>query len=96
MTGEGFTAEWVNVHGEEITNMEAFPTWNAFLTDMKQLFDDPNDQATALNELERLKQGTSEAPEFFAKFETLMQRAGLDPDKDSKVLIHWLELNLNH
>ena len=35
MTGEGFAAEWGNVRGDEITDTEAFPTWNAFLADMK-------------------------------------------------------------
>src|ERR1700730_16967950 len=52
MTGEGFAAEWANIHREDITDMEVFPTWNTFLADMKQVFDDPNDRATALNKLE--------------------------------------------
>ena len=62
---------------------------------MKWVFDDLNDRAMALNELERLKQGPSEALEFFTKFKTLMQRAGLHLDEDSKVLIYWLEMSLN-
>ena len=72
MSGEGFTTEWGNVKGDEIAETGVFGTWDMFLKDMKWVFNDPRDWATALNELERLKQGTLEAPEFFAKFKMLM------------------------
>src|ERR1700731_3278253 len=93
--GEGFAAEWGNVKGDEIDQTRVVGSWNNFVVKMRWVFDDPNDRATALHDLERLKQGTSNAPEFFAKFETLMRRAELHPNKDTDILVHWLELNLN-
>src|ERR1700726_2661538 len=95
ITGEGFAAEWGNVKGDEINQTRVVRSWNDFVVKMRQVFDDPNDRATALHDLERLKQGSSNTPEFFAKFETLMCRAELHPDEDSDILVHWLELNLN-
>ena len=73
ITGEGFTAEWVNMKAKEILGNEEARTWVEFLEEMKQAFDDPNDHATALTGIMSLKQGASTAPEFFAKFETLFQ-----------------------
>ena len=95
ITGEGFATEWGNMKGDEINQTRVVGSWNDFVVEMRQVFDDPNDRATALHNLERLKQGTSDALEFFAKFETLMCRVELHPDEDSDILVHWLELNLN-
>ena len=72
ITGEGFATEWGNVKGDEIDQTRVVGSWNDFVIEMKWVFDDPNDRATTLHDLERLKQGSSDAPEFFAKFETLM------------------------
>ena len=82
ITGEGFAAEWGNVKGDQIDQTRVVRSWNDFIDEMKRVFDDPNDQATALHDLERLKQGSSDTPEFFAKFEMLMRRAELHPDED--------------
>src|ERR1700730_14697450 len=95
ITREGFAAEWGNVKGDEIDQTRVVRSWNNFVAKMRRVFDNPNDRATTLHDLERLKQGSSNAPEFFAKFKTLMCRAELHLDEDSGILVHWLELNLN-
>ena len=71
IAGEGFAAEWANMKAEEILGNSEAGTWAEFVEEMKQAFDDPNDCATALADIARLKQGTMTALEFFAKFETL-------------------------
>ena len=60
IAGEGFAAEWVNMKAE-------------FVEDLKWAFDDLNDQAMALADLTGLKQGAMTAPEYFAKFATLIR-----------------------
>ena len=94
-TGEGFATKWGNVKGDKIYQTRVVSSWNNFVVKMKWVFDDPNDRAMALHDLEQLKQGTSDTPEFFAKFETLLHRVELHPDEDSDILVHWLELDLN-
>ena len=71
ITGDGFATEWVNMKAEEILGSGEARTWAELVEEMKRVFDDPNDRATALADIARLKQGTMMAPEFFAKFETL-------------------------
>src|SRR6202043_1111789 len=95
ITGEGFAAEWVNMKAEEILGNGEAGTWGEFVEEMKQAFDNPNNQATALADIARLKQGTMTAPEFFAKFETMFCQAELTEEADSDILVHWLELNLS-
>ena len=95
ITGDGFAAEWVNMKAEEILGNGEAGTWVKFVEDLKRAFDDPNGQATALADLARLKQGAMSAPEFFAKFVTLIQQAEMSEEKDSGILVHWLELNLS-
>jgi hypothetical protein len=95
ITGEGFAAEWANMKAEEILGNGEAGTWAEFVEKMKRAFDDPNDRATALADIARLKQGTMTAPEFFAKFETLFRRAEMSEVADSDILVHWLELNLS-
>src|ERR1700726_4103329 len=67
ITGEGFVAEWANMKAEEILGNGKAGTWVEFVEEMKQVFDDPNDHATALTGIASLKQGTMTAPELFAK-----------------------------
>src|ERR1700730_6053628 len=95
ITGEGFATKWGNVKGDKIDQTRVVSSWNDFVVKMKWVCDDLNDRAMALYDLERLKQGSSDAPEFFARFETLMQRAELHLDEDSDILVHWLEVKLN-
>jgi Retrotransposon gag protein len=95
ITGEGFAAEWANMKAEEILGNGEAGTWVEFVEEMKRAFNDPNDRATALAEIARLKQGATMAPEFFAKFETLFRRAEMSEEADSDILVHWLELNLS-
>ena len=95
IAGDGFAAEWANMKGEEILGHDETGTWVEFVEEMKRAFDDPNDRATALADIARLKQGAMTAPEFFAKFETQFRRAGMSEVADSDILVHWLELNLS-
>src|ERR1700726_4956596 len=95
IVGEGFATEWVNMKAEEILGNGKARTWGEFVEEMKQAFNDLNDQATALADITRLKQGTMTAPEFFAKFETMFHWAELTEEADSDILVHWLELNLS-
>src|ERR1700720_2714062 len=95
IAGEGFAAEWANMKAEEILGNGEAGTWAEFVEEMKQAFDDPNDRATALADIARLKQGTMTAPEFFAKFETMFRWADLTEEADLDILVHWLELNLS-
>jgi hypothetical protein len=81
--------------GEEILGNNEVGTWAEFVEEMKRAFDDPNDCATALADIARLKQGVMTAPEFFAKFETMFRRAGMTEVADSDILVHWLEMNLS-
>ena len=95
ITGEGFAAEWANMKAEEILGNGEAGTWVQFVEEMKRAFDDPNDRATALADIARLKQGSMTATEFFAKFETLFRQAEMTEEADSDILVHWLELNLS-
>src|ERR1700730_17164913 len=95
ITGEGFAAEWANMKAEEILGNGEAGTWAEFVEELKRAFDDLNDRATALAGIASLKQGALAAPEFFANFETLFQRAEMDEVGDSDILVHWLELNLS-
>src|ERR1700730_17811138 len=95
ITGEGFAAEWVNMKAEEILGNGEAGTWADFVLEMKQAFDDPNDCATALTDIARLKQGTMTAPELFAKCETMFCQAEMTEVANSDILVHWLELNLS-
>jgi hypothetical protein len=95
IAGEGFAAEWANMKAEEILGSGKAGTWVVFVEELKQAFEDPNDQATALADLAGLKQGAMTAPEFFAKFETLFRRVKMCEEKDSGILVHWLEQNLS-
>ena len=95
ITGEGFTTEWANMKAEEILGNGEAGTWADFVEEMKQAFNDPNDCATALADIARLKQGTMTAPEFFAKFEMMFHWAEMTEVADSDILVHWLELNLS-
>src|SRR6202040_1260749 len=58
ITGEGFAAEWANMKAEEILGNGEAGTWVEFVEEMKRAFDDPNDRATALADIARLKQGS--------------------------------------
>src|ERR1700730_11486525 len=80
---------------EEILGNGEAGTWGEFVEEMKWAFDDSNDQATALADIARLKQGTMTAPEFFVKFEMMFRQAELTEEADSDILVHWLELNLS-
>src|ERR1700731_3044840 len=71
ITGEGFTAEWVNMKAEEILGNGEAGTWVEFVEEMKQAFNDPNDCVTALTGIASLKQGAMTALEFFTKFKML-------------------------
>src|SRR6202045_2558217 len=95
ITGEGFATEWVNMKAEGILGNGGAGTWADFVEEMKQAFDDPNDCATALADIARLKQGTMTAPEFFAKFEMMFRQAEMTEVADLDILVHWLELNLS-
>src|ERR1700731_2931044 len=95
ITGEGFAAEWANMKAEEILGNGEAGTWVDFVEEMKWVFNDPNDYATALADITRLKQGTMTAPEFFAKFKTMFHWAEMMEVADSDILVHWLELNLS-
>ena len=95
ITGDGFATEWVNMKGEEILGSGKAGTWAELVEEMKRVFNDPNDCATALADIARLKQGTMTAPEFFAKFKTLFQRAEMAEVANLDILVHWLELNLS-
>src|ERR1700730_809961 len=95
ITGEGFAAEWANMKAEEILGNSEAGTWVDFVEEMKWAFNDPNDHATALADIMRLKQGTMTAPEFFAKFEMMFRQAEMTEVADSDILVHWLELNLS-
>src|SRR3984893_1613190 len=95
ITGDGFATEWVNMKAEEILGSGEAGTWAELVEEMKRAFDDPDDHATALADIARLKQGTMMAPEFFAKFETLFRRAEMAEVADLDILVHWLELNLS-
>src|ERR1700720_2589342 len=75
ITGDGFASEWANMKAEEILGNGEARTWAEFVEDLKQAFDDPNDQAMALADLAGLKQGAMTALEYFTKFVTLIQRA---------------------
>ena len=88
ITGEGFAAEWANMKAEEILGNGEAGTWGEFVEEMKRAFDDPNDQATALADIAKLKQGTMTAPEFFVKFETMFRQAELTEEADSDILVH--------
>src|SRR3984893_3991904 len=86
ITGEGFAAEWANMKAEEILGNGEAGTWAEFVEELKRAFDDPNDHATALAGIASLKQGALAAPEFFAKFETLLRRAEMDEVGDLDIL----------
>ena len=73
ITGDGFAAEWANMKAEEILGDGKAGTWAEFVEELKQAFDNLNDQVTALAALAGLKQGAMTALEYFAKFETLFR-----------------------
>lgn len=90
---EGFAGDWANRAADELLSGVQL-TWDQFQEGMDAAFGDPNDQASAIAELVRLKQGHMSAPEFFTQFESLAARAGYDWRTHSGVLVYHLETNL--
>ena len=69
--------------------------FNAFLGELDAAFDDPNRKEKAIAELYRITQGHETADEFFAKFEIIRTKAGLDKTEHDDILIARLRKVLN-
>ena len=67
--------------------------FNAFLGKLDAAFDDPNRKEKAIAELYRITQGRETADEFFAKFEIIRTKAGLD--KTESIMVRRPSLKWN-
>ena len=47
--GKGFAMEWANMKAEEILSIGLARTWENFIKELKQAFDNPNNRVIALN-----------------------------------------------
>ena len=68
-------------------------TWRTFKQDLQARFVDSNTARKAQIAIEKLRQGTDTAEDFFQKFETLLTQAGYK--KEDAYVVRLLEINVN-
>ncbi|THG93935.1 hypothetical protein EW145_g8253 [Phellinidium pouzarii] len=70
-------------------------TFNDFMMEFAQAFDDPNQVEKAMGEFQTFVQGKLTADEFFASFEILRTKAKLNQVVHDAIVIDWLKRALD-
>ena len=73
----GSTLEWFKQHVSDEGVID-FDTWNAFVTSLKAVFDDPDARATAEQKLRTRKPGSKDCAAYHAEFTPVATQLRLD------------------